>query len=204
MNVTNKTLAILLITAMVFSLGGTLIVLNNDSITGYITGDTDATVDYEISSNVDINFTTDAINFGSGSVVSGDICNIYTDGTANSGCNDFGSIPNQGLVLENIGNTNASITLNFQTAQATFFDQTNGTADIEIKVSDAETGSCTSTSYTSFTAIPQYTTSFQICSNLQEPNLVTGSSIRIDLHLIIDEDVRGTNTMNILADAAQA
>jgi hypothetical protein len=207
MNINNKTLAILIMAGMLFSvltLTLRLTINEYDTGTGLATGDTNATVQFEIGSNVDINFSTDIINFGSGSVVSGQICNVYSNGTADSGCNDFAPL-DQGLILENIGNTNASITLNFQTAQATFFDQTNGTADIGILVTNETASSCNSTSYSSYTEIPSYQSAFEICANLAEPNIVTNSSIRIDVQLILDEDVRTseTSTMDILAEATQ-
>jgi len=66
--ISNKTLAILLIGAIVISLGGTLISLNRlaririPGITGFYGAAEEAEVRLDIESNVQVNFTTDTIN----------------------------------------------------------------------------------------------------------------------------------------------
>jgi len=120
--ISNKTLAILLIGAIIISLGGTLISLNRlarvriPSITGFGSTDT-AGVNLTISTLAEVNWTTDSINWGSGTVATGlGFCVLDTmQDSLSANCTGF-SPPDGGgsLVLENIGNKN--LTLNISTS----------------------------------------------------------------------------------------
>jgi hypothetical protein len=129
--ISNKTLAILLIGAIVISLGGTLISLNRLAgirapITGFATTDT-ASVDLEISSLAEVNFTTDSISWGTGTVVSGkSTCTLdsYSAAIDEVNCSDFTPQSN-GLVLENIGNKNLTLALHTGKTAMQFLGGTN-------------------------------------------------------------------------------
>ena len=145
--ISNKTLAILLIGAIVISLGGTLISLNRlagikiPMITGLYGEPHEAIVQLDITSVVQVNFTTDTINWGSGTVVVGkDFCvlNSY-DSSIGANCSTF-TPQTAGLVLENIGNKNVTLNITMQKNAADFIHPTN--AVCQWNVSNLETGSC--------------------------------------------------------------
>ena len=120
----NKTLALILIVAIVISIGGTLISLDKlgkmkiPEITGF--ADSDAgTVYLRIPSVTAVNWSTDIINWSSGQVDAGqDSCWIDSNGETGgnesgnncSGTNAFQS-QEDGLVLVNIGNKNLTLNL---------------------------------------------------------------------------------------------
>ncbi len=122
--ISNKTLAILLIAAIVISLGGTLISLNRlaririPSITGFGTTDT-AGVNLSITGVTEVNWTTDDIYWESGTVTT----------TVSSP-----------LVLENIGNTNVTLNITCGKTAATFIGHAD--AVYQWNASNREPGSC--------------------------------------------------------------
>jgi len=115
----NKVLTILLVAALFVSVFGTLSAINRldgfQSLTGLwgiadVTDATYASANLTISSLLNVNFTDDVANFGSGYVKAGfDSCTMSTDGINTSGCSGF-TVPN-GLLLENQGNRYASINI---------------------------------------------------------------------------------------------
>jgi len=145
--ISNKTLAILLIGAIVISLGGTLISLNRlarikiPGVTGFYGLPEEAIVQLDITSVVQVNFTTDTINWGSGTVITGkDFCvlNSY-DAAIGANCTDF-TPQTDGLVLENIGNKNVTLNISMEKNAADFIHPTG--AVCQWNVSNLETGSC--------------------------------------------------------------
>ena len=125
--ISNKTLAILLIGAIIISLGGTLISLNRLArikvplITGFYGADEEAIVQLDITGLVQVNFTLDEINWGSGYVNSTeDFCvlNSY-DAAIGDNCTNFDPVTT-GLVLENVGNRNATLNITMSKDAATF------------------------------------------------------------------------------------
>jgi hypothetical protein len=127
--ISNKTLAILLICAIVVSLGGTLLSLNKlqqpggSQITGMATNSSYGIAEVTIQAITQIGFNQNAINFGAGYV--NDTCEYcqmaVTDGVGsnNGGCclDDSGagwtdtSNYDEPLILENQGNFNVSLTI---------------------------------------------------------------------------------------------
>ncbi|MBU4242351.1 MAG: hypothetical protein KKA65_01085 [Nanoarchaeota archaeon] len=115
----NKVLTILLVAALFVSVFGTLSAINRlegfQSLTGLWgvangTAPTYAATNLTISSLLNVNFTDDTADFGSGYISAGfDACTIATDGTETSGCVGF-TIPN-GLLLENQGNRHAKLNI---------------------------------------------------------------------------------------------
>lgn len=140
--ISNKTLALLLVSAIIISLGGTFIALNRLTALSYrpiITGMADTTdtgtVTLNIGENVAINFTSAAMDWGSGAVDGGDtgclVQNNYTNGSATtttgdpiSGGNNCtadtfnGNVSN--FVVENIGNTNVTLNITGKNARQLF------------------------------------------------------------------------------------
>ena len=111
-DLSNRTLALLLVVAIAVSLAGTWMsfvrlgqVVRVPLVTGLATGSDIATVDLTIASVVEVNWTDAAINWGTGSVDGGKTaCEIDSDGETGSNNNctidPFNSVVT-GLVLEN-------------------------------------------------------------------------------------------------------
>jgi len=144
----NRTLALLLVGAIVISLAGTFISLSKLSRISGLTGlavDTDenATVTLNILSRTEVNWTVFEINWGSGYVDSGySGCNLSTHGlngsrtgiysTEGDGCDtdSFNSTARSGdttsgLVLENVGNKNVTLNITSTKNAAEFIGGTD-------------------------------------------------------------------------------
>lgn len=129
MMASNKTIATLLIVAMVLSLFGMVLSLNRIegiSKLAALTGawDEGATtygkVNISITSQLSINFSDDNATIGDGYVRGGEAqCEVGTDMTNTTGCVDF--IPSNGLILENTGNTAAEVNLSNVNYTTSFF-----------------------------------------------------------------------------------
>ena len=141
--ISNKTLAILLIGAIIISLGGTLISLNRLArikvplITGFYGADDEAIVQLDITGVVQVNFTTDDINWGSGYVnTSEDFCVLNSYDIA-IGANCTGFTPQTaGLVLENIGNKNATLNISMSKNADDFIGGTDPVCQWNVSVSE--------------------------------------------------------------------
>ncbi len=144
--ISNKTLAILLIGAIIISLGGTLISLNRLAgikvplITGFYGSDEEAIVQLDIEGTVQVNFTTDTIDWGSGYVNSTvDYCvlNSY-DAAIGDNCTSFDP-QTAGLILENIGSFNVTLNISMSKDAAAFI---GGSGPVcKWNVSNSETNS---------------------------------------------------------------
>ncbi len=117
MDMSNKSLALILVVAIVVSLGGTIISLNKLSqlgITGLAPTDT-GTANLTISSQIHINFDVNNVNFGSGYIDGGvGTCVLDTNGTSNSSpdnnCAGFTLNPSP-FLINNTGNQDVSLEL---------------------------------------------------------------------------------------------
>ena len=116
MDISNKTLAWLLIGAIIVSILGTFTALNRIQklgITGAATT-TQGTATVNITTSQSIRFAVATIDWGTGGVnttAGYNNCTLYTDGTSNGpGCYGFDTV-SQGLVLENDGNQNVNVTI---------------------------------------------------------------------------------------------
>ena len=136
--ISNKTLALLLIVAIIISLGGMLITLNRLSklfvppVTGF---GTTGTVQLSIAETVSINFSAATMDFGPGAVDTGKagclVQNNYTNGsnfdnsgtalpfTNNCTADDFhGNVSN--FAVQNIGNRNVTLNITGGSARTLF------------------------------------------------------------------------------------
>lgn len=118
MDISNKTLVMLLLATLAITVFGTLSSLNKISGVKGLTGawesgtTTRGSVNLTISAATNINFTQDRVNFGSG-YVSGSFTACYLETSkANNGCTSFTAgtsvLP---LLLENQGNSNVKLNL---------------------------------------------------------------------------------------------
>ena len=188
-DISNKTLAALLIVAIAIGFVGLL------SFKPTTTGayDETGTARVNITEQVSIILDTTSLDFGDGWVnKSAASCSINssTGEIESSNCVGF-SAPPTGFILRNDGNTNVSVTLNGSTAA----DFIGGTSpEYKFLSQDNEAGSCTSglvASYTSISGSPQ-----TICSNLLYTDAT--DSMEIKIHIKIPDDaLTGLKTDNV-------
>ncbi|MFH1589197.1 MAG: hypothetical protein ABIB43_01375 [archaeon] len=125
----SKTLALLLVAAIIVSLGGTVVSLNKmaelEGATGMAVDPKAGLVNLSITDNTEITFTTATVDFGAGFVGPAyNNCtmsiNSSTGGTwlNSSGCFGFKS-PVSGLLVENTGSRGVTLDLNFSKTAAT-------------------------------------------------------------------------------------
>ena len=132
MEITNKTMVMLLLATLSITLFGTLSSLNRISGLESLTGawesgtTTRGSVNLTILSSVNINFTQDRVNFGSGYVTLDSVACYLETSKANSGCTSFtdgaGVRP---LLLENQGNANVRLNLSNLNYSQSFIGGTN-------------------------------------------------------------------------------
>jgi len=157
-DISNKALALVLVASIFVSLGGTLVSLNSLGQTGGLTGyalSDQGTANITIEGDLSIEFTTDQVDLGSGYTNDSgggmEYCTFDTNGTDPSGdCVGF----NSGLspfTIENIGNQDATLSLNIDTDAATLI---GGNSPVfEYAVENAESGSCSGATPTTFTDV---------------------------------------------------
>jgi len=163
--------------------------------TGYALTDT-GVVNVSIATSASLNFSTALLDFGAGSITPGQTAIINSEGV-NTGSYWSGTAPTSGLILENNGNVNVSFTLKSNKSAATFIGGT--TPDFQVKVTNNETGSC-STITSNFSSYSTITTSEQTaCSNFAYGTAM--DSVAIDVQLTINDDATGTKTVGITATA---
>ncbi|MBA3064138.1 hypothetical protein FP803_01740 [Candidatus Woesearchaeota archaeon] len=209
--ISNKTLAILLIAAIVISLGGTLISLNRlarikvPMITGFYGLPEEAIVQLEITSLVQVNFTTDTIDWVSGYVTGGYgfcVLNSY-DSSIGANCTGFTPVTT-GLVLENVGNKNVTLNITMQKNAATFI--TGSSPVCKWNVSNKEAGSCPGIALTPGAWQTCATTAVVVCNSTGNGFLATDTTdtLKFDVLVQIPSDAApGAKTNVMTASAAQ-
>ena len=109
MDMTNKSLALLLVAAIVISLGGTLISLNKLSQQG-LTGLAAGTVVLNVSENMSCTISSN-VSFGTSTAQILTIVNLSTNGSNSNGFNDCTSNDAcRGMMINNTGNVNVNVT----------------------------------------------------------------------------------------------
>ena len=168
--------SILVIAVSIFYLGF--------KVTGHAT-DT-AVVNITITSTTAINFTTDFLDFGSGSVNTGATnATVDTDGTVSGG--SWSPLSNN-FTLENIGNTNVNLSLKVGKTAAAFIGGTSPA--YMFKYANKEANSCTNTTSMG-TWLSTSTSDTFICSNFSSAD--TKDTINIGVRLVIPSDsISGT------------
>ncbi|MGM5479868.1 MAG: hypothetical protein ACQESC_00235 [Nanobdellota archaeon] len=172
--VSNKTMGVLLIAAIVISIGGaftSLILVNSSTPTGHLTNE--GQVDLNIQSSLAINLTDNAINFGDCTPDAGSTIFVDSDqaqgSVDNSNCSATGTFPDR-MALKNVGNVNAIVNLTTTEGGDSLFGTAgnNGFAFKAIDGSSACTGTLQS-DYQNMTASTEYS----VCSNM---NYADGSN----------------------------
>jgi len=202
-DISNKTLAILLIAAIVFSVGGTLLsltelgkVLGIPVISGFGTlGEVNVTISPQIS----LNLTYPDINFGSGYVTAGShdyACLNSEDGTATGW--SAGSVEAAGIVVENIGNTDINVTFNMAQNVTEWLGGTS--PRFEFKSSDNESDSCDNEVTTWTLVDTDSNLNASICGNLTA--ISSADSINFNINLTVPSDAQGTKGVLLTFEAS--
>jgi hypothetical protein len=215
MDLSNKSLALLLLAAVVISLGGTLISLQKiDQLTGQqptdqVTGKATAAGTTNLSIDAAAGCTVDtSVDFGTGAAQA---ATLTTD-TSNPGtfndCTD-GNAVCHGMQLNNTGNTNLTVNLSSDVDGAAFLGGTATAADFQYAVRNgtfggADGGCFDTTGTTGF--LPSYadvpTTNNTICSNLRYEE--GQDMITLEYNVTIDTGTpSGDKTATITFDCQQ-
>jgi hypothetical protein len=170
-------------------------------ITGYATNTGE--VNLSVEENVEINFTTKSINFGSGRVDTGQTF-ATLDTNAGTVTNGNWTANSVGLILENIGNINASINIKTGKTNVTFI---GGTSPLyQFMINDVEANSCTqATGFVLNTYTEVNTTSIgtEVCNPLNFDSSM--DTINLDVKLNIPYDsLKGALSDTITATATAA
>ena len=174
---------LLIISLTMFSINVIKIV----EITGHATG----TANLTIEQKVEINFTTNSINWASGSVTVGQSKAILVSN--NTVTNGNWTANSAGLVLENIGNENASLVfVTTQTGAAAFIGGTS--PEYQWNFSNVEASSCTFNATTTVATFydANSTYSRQVCNVFNVKDSI--DTLRVDIRLLIPSDATNVGT----------
>ena len=199
MEISNKTLALFLVAAIVISLGGTIISLNklnSLSTTGFATSTGVALLNITTSSS--IKFVVSTIDFGVGSVNtsgSNQNCTMYVNDTSTitkSGCINFSAsvTPYGPFFLENDGSTNLNVTLNSTKNSTEFIGGNYSIVKLQYAVSNNESGSCTGV-LSNYAWTDANRTDMNICTNLTYQDSV--DSLRVGIRVVVPYDAPSSN-----------
>lgn len=205
-DISNKALAMVLVAAIVVSLGGTMVSLNKlDGIGGITARAFDVGVtNITIESDVSVIFTTISVDFGSG-FANESTCDFNTDGINPSTPACANSSDERGfntglspLVIENIGTIDAQLNLSFDSDAADFLGGT--TPGFWYKMEELEGGSCTGLQNTAWTVVPDAADAI-VCNTFE----ATGTdTLNIHFNLSIPEDAdAGPHGMIVTATLLQ-
>jgi len=144
---TNKLLSVIAVLALLMALANLFVTLVKvgelKSLTGY---DIYGAVNLTIEQSIQINFSTNTLNFGSGLVDTGQSnATIYSRGSGLvSVARGNWSTTSKNLVLDNIGNINCSVTLGAAKTAATLFGGAAAQQLYRWNVSNKDSQSCSS------------------------------------------------------------
>lgn len=150
-------------------------------ITGKATGT--GTANLTVESLTNVNFTTNNINWGSGSVTSGKLnATLDTSAGENNVTNGNWTGNTAGLILENIGNQNVTLLIK-SGANATELLEGNNPS-YQFNLTNSEPGSCTFNSSITEAVFFNATTSYlQVCDNFDINQ--NNDTLRVDVLLRI-------------------
>lgn len=154
MQISNRTIAMLLIATIIVYLGGTFISLNRlaevgyPSITGFGTSTGSGNVSVEISSQVAITWTVASIQWGAGYVDSScnSNCTMQVNNTASAASGTYGydttccksfNWSNTSLLLKNSGNQNVNLQMNVTSNNTMWFGSATP-AEFSFKIVDVK------------------------------------------------------------------
>lgn len=207
---TNHILLAIAVITVIVSIAAALYTYNivNDFkdtwVTGFATSQSNATVNLTVNAITAINFTTNFINFGSGTVSAGS-GNATLDTSAGTVTGGNFTANSAGFVLENIGNTNLSLDIYTTKSAASFL---GGTSPLyQYNVSNVEASACANTTgavgtlpLNTFQTVNTTSPGTRVCDVFRF--LDSTDRIRIDLRLGVPYDsTTGALTDTIVATA---
>lgn len=185
MDISNRALGLLLVAAIVISIGGTVISLNKldgFSTTGFATNP-NGTVSLTVGDTESIILTDLAIDFGTCTIPPGSSLNLDSyqaqGGVNNSACTATSGFPDK-LVVKNNGNVDTNVTITSNVTGTDFFnDGTNSW--IAYKGTNVGAG-CTGTLVSAYTNITS-TSDLAFCDRLQADTVSNSAELYISSHL---------------------
>jgi len=219
-DVSNKTVAAMLVLSIVFSLGITLFALNRmqaiavgHPISGLAVSGTSQT-NLTIQSMASLVFRNNSVQFGVGYTNTSATSNCWmnTTGGRSGGatlqhiCVNFTAPANQGLILENNGNRNLTVTLNSSMNATTFINgSTPGPANFSWSIDNSEANTCATLNlgqYENFTTVNNSGVGNNICTNMGFVD--TNNTMRIDFLVSIPADaLAGTRQATLTATGTE-
>jgi hypothetical protein len=214
MDVSNKTLALFVVVAMVVSLTGFLFSFSAlDGLSGRATTATGLS-NFTINSSISVAFLVDTVQFGVGTVngTGAHNCTLNTsgpgmlDGAANSiagpDCIGFNATI-QPLVVQNQGNQNVTLNISFNGTAAEFVGGT--TPSFTFRATWNESNSCGFiTNFNNLTtSVSAANTNFSICNSTGFSFNPSARTLNLDLGIKIPQDAPpGTRRVTITAFAS--
>ena len=143
--VSNKSLATLLILTMVISLAGTLVMINKAPLIVGAANTGTADVNLTVGQNVAITVSNN-VNFGEGYALLSNTCTMESNGSSSAECLGAGwsSVSDQPITIKNDGNTNVSVTAGSDAAATAWINSATATAQVrgdQIAASACDSGS---------------------------------------------------------------
>jgi hypothetical protein len=190
--------AIIAVTIALFNLIVTINKVDDiETLTGFAT-DT-GTANLTIEGAAAINFTTDIVNWGSGAVNTSMGTRAELNTSTNSVFAGTWAPVGQGLILENIGNTNVTLNLNSSKNATDFIG--GSSPSFQWMVSNSKVGSCTTAPSPS--AYAEVTMGgVSACPIFQWIN--TADTLEIDLRLVVPSDATSGAKGTVITATATA
>ena len=210
--ISNKTLAVLLIVAIAISLGGTLVSINRLSsvmrlpggITGYVSGT--GTTNVTITSSASIRFAKSNLDFGIGAVNSSagnQVCSLASSNGGGSkdpitSCINFTAAGSMvSLSIENDGTSNLTVNLTSTQNAAGFVGGPSGLEFFRYKVTNNETNSCALPIPATWTNVTITPTQNLACNSTGGLGFaVAANALNLDFNLTIPYDSLKAGTVN--------
>jgi hypothetical protein len=208
--VTNRTLAILLVCAIMISLAGTIVSLGRlkniyAPITGFgVSSSDEGRVVYNVSLNSQIEFDDKKINFGDGYAAGGS-CTMSINAsvgavlrTDSAECNEqwgtFASGSEYPLVIENYGNMDLNVSITSDKSAATFIG--GSSPGFFWMAGQNETGSCNDTTFEDLNNWEAIAANDEtpLCSNLTWSLDDATNSIALGIKVVIPENANARTT----------
>ncbi len=206
----NQGLVVMLVAAIVVSIGSTLISLNKLSVIGGITGFATSdvgTVTFQVNESTSITLTDNSVDFGTCILNNSGFITYdsdITNGTSVQGfyCDGL-SAGEDYMVLENDGNVNVSVTLQSDVDGPGFTGSPTSRGEFWFKAAEEEVGSCTGTLADSWVNISQSAFDYNVCDDFK--NVDGNDALKIWYRIVLPDDVpaAGVKTAQITFSAVK-
>ena len=213
MEISNKALAILLVLAIVVSVGGAVINIAKLSefagviptIKGITGMGTTGTVNVSLQATTNLNVTQTFIDFGVGYVTT-NMFGARLNSTGNrTNWTVVGNYDPLNVQIENIGNVNLSVSITADKSAATYLGGTSPVFQFAAAVKTPDVASCVSGAnlQSTLTNVPLSTTTANVCSNLGF--VAASNELNVSIELLIPYDAPvGNKTVTLTFNSTQA